>query len=285
MKNAKSKNTIHPKTDVGEVTLFVKDLSRMASFYVDAVGLEVLNKTNTEISLGFGENKILRLLHKKDYSDPKSGEAGLYHTAILFEHQHHLANTIFNVFQKERDAFEGSGDHFVSQAFYFRDPEGNGLELYYDRPKSEWKWQDGKILMGTEYIDPEKFLMEHLDKQKPNAKVKTGHVHLKVGDIEKAKGFYVDVLGFDITGEFPSALFISAGGYHHHLGLNIWESFNAEERSESIGLASFEILLPNAEEMENIQESLSQNHIKFEKTVDQIITKDPWGNKIVIKSI
>lgn len=273
---------IHSSTDVGVVTLFVKSLRNMTTFYSSTVGLDILESNENFSILGHGENAILKLQVRDDLHFPHYGEAGLYHTAIVFEKRSHLAKALKNVFEKSPHSYEGSGDHYVSQAFYFHDPEGNGLELYYDRPREEWRWEDGKIMMGVEYINADEFISEHIAHEEAS-KAKTGHIHLKVGDLETAKKFYVDILGFDITAEMPTALFISAGGYHHHFGLNTWESLGAKERTESLGLSSFEILVPDDSELNQVQKRLEENKISFDRNKSFITTKDPWNNIVVIK--
>src|SRR5690606_28037910 len=142
-------------------------------------------------------------------------------------------------------SFTGSADHLVSLAFYFDDPEGNGVELYWDRPREEWRWQDGSVAMDTLPLDPNGFIAEHrvapgdlaatgavaatgAAAAPGSAAASIGHVHLKVGNIDVARAFYVDTLGFEVTvGSWPGALFASAGGYHHHLGMNAWQSRGA----------------------------------------------------------
>src|SRR5690606_14167484 len=149
-------------------------------------------------------------------------DAGLFHTAILFNTQEALAAAVYSVARKHPGTFTGSSDHLVSKAFYFTDPEGNGVELYWDRDRSEWSWTHGAIEMSTLYLDPNAFLQEHLTERAVDTPVigdaQVGHVHLQVGDIASAREFYVERLGFEQTATYgPSALFVSAGGYHHHM--------------------------------------------------------------------
>ena len=160
---------------------------------------------------------------------PGPREAGLFHTAILFETQAALAAAVATVAQRHPGTFTGSSDHLVSQAFYFDDPEGNGVELYWDRDRTEWSWTHGQVEMSTLYLDPNAFLQQHLTEaalaDHASAPAVIGHVHLSVGDVATAQRFYVDELGFDLTTSFGGqAIFVSAGGYHHHMAMNVWRS-------------------------------------------------------------
>ena len=144
-------------------------------------------------------------------------------------------------------SFTGSADHLVSKALYFDDPEGNGLELYCDRPREQWGWENGHVAMATDPLDPHGFLREHLpDPDALDGAAAVGHVHLQVGDITTAQQFYVDTLGFEVTAVFGTqALFVSAGGYHHHLALNTWQSRGAQARWAALGLGEVTIELPD----------------------------------------
>ncbi|HAN23267.1 MAG TPA: glyoxalase, partial [Microbacterium ginsengisoli] len=150
------------------------------------------------------------------------------HTAILFESRAALAAALYSVARHAPQTFTGSADHLVSQAFYFTDPEGNGIELYWDRARTAWSWTHGQVEMATLYLDPNAFLSEHLTEQAAAGSTagdaaSVGHVHLSVGDVATARAFYVDTLGFDATASMGNqALFVSAGGYHHHMAMNVW---------------------------------------------------------------
>jgi catechol 2,3-dioxygenase len=269
------------KTHMGNVTLFVRNLERVVTFYKDLVGLDVLDEADTRCILGHDDEPLITLIENENLAVAHAGSAGLYHTAILFSERSALAKSVLNILTKSSQLFEGSGDHLVSQAFYFHDPEGNGVELYFDRPREEWIWENGQVQMATLYIDPENFVKENINGQ-TGAHLSIGHVHLKVGNILEARKFYVDILGFDITAEMPTALFVSAGGYHHHLGMNVWESSGASKRNESLGLGSFEIILENQDELNNLKHRLQKDDIVFDG--DNALTiLDPWANKIIVE--
>ncbi len=264
---------------MGCVSLNVQDIEEVTEFY-QAAGLGILKKGKNSLILGYGKREILSLAKTNLPRAPQNG-AGLYHVAIVHASQEELAKSIKNLFEKFPDNFTGPADHLVSEAFYFSDPEGNGLELYYDRPRSTWQWVNGKIVMDTKYLDPLQYI-KHAD-GKGSKEKHVGHVHLKVGDIEKAKEFYVDVLGFEITADsWPGALFISAGKYHHHIGLNIWHSRGAGKRKEELGLSDFEIIIPKAA-IESLKKRLEDKNLQFKREKSKIIINDQWNNTILFK--
>jgi catechol 2,3-dioxygenase len=184
--------------------------------------------------------------------------------------------------------FTGSADHLVSNAFYFTDPEGNGVELYWDRVRTEWSWIHGSLEMGTLYLDPNKFLEENLtDAAVENPVIGggvVGHVHLSVGDVESAREFYVNRLGFETTIEIPgSALFVSAGGYHHHMAMNTWNSAGAGRRKLALGLGQIEILLPTADDLGSLTERMTHYGIQARDDGNAVSFDDPWANLIRAK--
>jgi len=250
----------------GKVSLHVNNLEIMQEFYGDVLGLT--------------SNSVVELLHRPDVLRPESNDAGLYHLAIVHETQAGLGQTLDSVLAKTPHLFHGSADHLVSEAFYLNDPEGNGIEIYFDRPRDTWQWNDGQVVMATLPLDPRQYIDDHLtDTQQPDKRI--GHVHLKVGDIAQAKEFYVDILGFDITFALPTALFVSRDGYHHHIGLNTWHSLGAGVRGETFGLASIEMSLPQ-QAFDSLQQSLSTSNIEHTKQDHTLSFSDPWGNKLTV---
>jgi catechol 2,3-dioxygenase len=175
--------------------------------------------------------------------------------------------------------FQGSADHRVSEAFYFGDPEGNGVELYIDTPREEWVWEDGQVQMGSDPLDPNAFIQQHLG-QDSAGDATMGHVHLKVGDVAQAREFYVDTLGFAATAEANGALFMSAGGYHHHLAANTWGSSGAGVRPAGLGLGEFAVVLPEASELDGVVERLQDAEVPFEQDAAGLTVADPWGNQV-----
>ena len=266
---------------VGIVELNVKNLNVMKHFYQDLVGLQVLSDSSSSVVLGYGKVPVLHLTETPDLNYPPADDAGLYHTAILYESRYALAEALKRIISTAPFLYSGSADHLVSNAFYFSDPEGNGVELYFDTDPGTWEWKDGKIVMGSKHLDINEFIHEN-NVRKGSEIIKPGHVHLKVGDIEEARKFYVDVLGMHLTALMPSALFISDGMYHHHIGMNVWESAGAGKRGETLGLRSFEIKIPDLKEMTALKERLKEANIGFKEHPDGISLQDPWDTTIIV---
>jgi catechol 2,3-dioxygenase len=168
----------------------------------------------------------------------------------------------------------------VSEAFYFNDPEGNGVELYFDRPSETWQWSNGHVAMDTLYIDPVAYINVNASEYNESDK-KLGHVHLRVGDISEARRFYVTLLGFDITASFPGALFVSIGGYHHHIGLNTWMSAGAGLRMPSLGLSDIKITLASADDVSHLAARLEASMYPFQYKQGVVHVADPWGNGLI----
>lgn len=272
------------------VTLRVGDLETMSSYYENALALSPLEETARATGevhrvLGRGGVPFVRLVSTPGQPAVDPRQAGLFHTAFLFEDQASLAGTVLRAAQDPRSRFAGTGDHLVSEAFYFTDPEGNGIELYVDRPRDSWQWKDGQVVMDTLYIDPQAYLDQHLTEQSaigagamPGV---VGHVHLQVGDVETARRFYIDTLGFETTlGTHPGALFASAGGYHHHVAMNTWNSRGAGPRAASLGLADVGLTLPAREDLDALAARLRAAGLEFADDGRSITVTDPWGTPV-----
>jgi catechol 2,3-dioxygenase len=272
-------------TGMGAVTLRVGDLDALVAYYRDAVTLDLFSQDGDTAVLGRGGEPVLILKHAPELRRPEPKSAGLYHTAILFESEAALAAAVYSVAQKAPGTFRGSADHIVSKAFYFTDPEGNGVELYWDRDRSLWSWTHGQIEMGTLYLDPNAFLQEHLSEElvaDPRlGAASVGHVHLSVGDVESAREFYVNRLGFESTIALGNqALFVSAGGYHHHMAMNVWESNGAGKRRLALGLGQVEIVLPSTDEIGAVGERLGHYGLQTRDDGRSLAVSDPWDNLI-----
>lgn len=281
--------SLAPETHMGVVTLRVADLDLMRTYYRDVLTLQELSESTSSVTLGRNDVPIVQLSHAPELKHASPGQAGLFHTAILFESQAALAAAVFSVATQAPGTYTGSADHLVSQAFYFDDPEGNGIELYWDRNKSEWTWIDGSIQMDTLYLDPQQFITQHLSQESTQdgsvSVASVGHVHLSIGDIDVAKKFYVEDLGFDLTFNMRNtALFVSAGGYHHHMGLNIWNSRGAGRRQLTLGLGEVDILLPTREDLLRVSERLSEKGHQIRDDGQSIYVEDPWANQIKLGS-
>ncbi len=274
------------ETHMNTVQLKVGNMPLMSQYYQKALGLTVLTESASGTVLGRGTQELVNLSTAPGLQLPSRGEAGLFHTALLFETQADLAATVLSAAQYDQSLFVGSSDHLVSEAFYFSDPEGNGIELYWDRPRLEWNWTDkGQVAMDTIYLDPNKFLNTHLSEEsvarQQSAGAEVGHVHLQVGDVHTASKFYVDILGFDQTALLgDQALFISAGGYHHHMAMNVWNSRGAGPRKDTLGLGEVLITVPMQDEIGKLVERLNFAKIQNHHTGQELRFKDPWNNQL-----
>jgi catechol 2,3-dioxygenase len=268
---------------MGAVTLKVADVEKMLRFYTQGVGLKVL--ASSENGYALGETvPVLFLEHAPELRQAGEHEAGLFHTAFLFRSEPALAFAVASVASNYPGTFTGSADHLVSKAFYFDDPEGNGVELYWDRPRDQWEWQNGEVKMATLALDPNQFLSALLDSASAEV-ASIGHVHLSVGSIEQAKDFYVNTLGFDITTNYANtALFVAAGGYHHHMAMNIWRSRGAGRRQPTLGLGEVRIELGSSEELLKVEEYLKHVEAQFANDGETIRILDPWGNHVSIRA-
>ncbi|PJJ65477.1 VOC family protein [Compostimonas suwonensis] len=272
-------------TSMGAVTLAVADLDRMIAFYTLGVGLTVLAQSGGSAVLGRGTTASLVLEHTPALRHASPGQAGLFHTAILFAEQSELAASVYSVATKHPTLFTGSSDHIVSKAFYFDDPEGNGVELYWDRPRDTWQWNGGQIQMGTLYLDPNQFLQQNLTDAGSagpgDGEAGVGHVHLKVGDVATARDFYVGTVGFEETIALGGqALFVSAGGYHHHVGMNTWQSQGAGPRTPALGLGQVSVELPTADDLGALEQRLASRGVQTRNDGAVLLFDDPWANLI-----
>nr|WP_274636426.1 VOC family protein [Microbacterium bovistercoris] len=277
-------------TAMGAVTLKVGDLDGMISYYTQAVPLRLLAHDGPTAVLGRRTTPVIVLEYAPELRHAAAGQAGLFHTAILFETEAALAAAIYSVAQRAPGTFTGSSDHLVSKAFYFTDPEGNGVELYWDRDRTQWSWTHGQVEMDTLFLDPNAFLRENLTEQAVDEPVigdaKVGHVHLSVGDVETARAFYVDRLGFDATLDYHgSALFVSAGGYHHHMAMNVWNSRGAGRRQPTLGLGQVDIRVHGMDDLGALAERLRHYGVTIANDGQALTLEDPWANAVRVEAI
>jgi catechol 2,3-dioxygenase len=285
--------SIDPATSMGPVRLTVADLEPVRDFYRDAIGLRELDSSNGVTRMGAGEPSappVVELVGDADAPPRPRGTSGLFHLAILVPSRADLARAL----QRVAEAgwrLSGASDHLVSEALYLSDPEGNGIEIYRDRPREEWPVRDGALQMDTLPLDLDGVLGE-LRREDASADMppgtRIGHVHLNVGDLAAAEAFYSGALGFDVTVRgYPGALFVSAGGYHHHLGLNTWAGEGAPPPPDgSRGLREFEIVLPNEDSLEQLEGRLSGAGIEYQRggegDEDVLHLTDPAGNRLAL---
>ncbi|KAM9864528.1 hypothetical protein ACIFOC_02687 [Leucobacter aridicollis] len=273
------------------VSLRVGNLELMSDYYEQALALVPIEERvlagQVHRVLGRGGAPLVRLIHTPDLPELNPRDAGLFHTAFLFADAASLAATVYRAAQDPRSRFAGSSDHLVSEAFYFTDPEGNGIELYVDRPREAWQYDGDEIRMDTLFLDPNAYLREHLDEGVlADAALQAGsvgHVHLQVGNVARAREFYVDALGFEATATgIPTALFASAGGYHHHVAMNVWNSQGAGPRAARLGLADVAITLPGREDLDALTARLRDRRLAFQDTGRAVVVADPWGTQVTL---
>jgi catechol 2,3-dioxygenase len=271
-------------TAMGAVTLNVADLDAMTAYYRDAVGLTVLGADGPVVTLGQGGRPVIVLEHSPELRQAGPQQAGLFHTAILFDTEAALAAAVYSVARAFPQSFTGSSDHLVSKAFYFDDPEHNGVELYWDRDRTQWSWAHGTIEMSTLFLDPNAFLQQNLTDEglagPIDGDARVGHVHLSVGDVDSARAFYVDRLGFEQTTTYPGALFVSAGGYHHHMAMNVWNSNGAGRRQRTLGLGRVDIVVPGADDLGALSERMRHYGVEARDDGRTVAFDDPWANLI-----
>lgn len=276
-------------TRMGAVTLRVADLDAMTAYYRDAVTLAVLSQEAGRSVLGRRHTPIVILEHAPELRHASARQAGLFHTAILFETEGDLAAAVYSVAARHPGSFTGSADHLVSKAFYFTDPEGNGVELYWDRDRTQWSWTHGQVEMATLRLDPNTYLQQHLTPPGRDAptdrSASVGHVHLSVGDVASARRFYVDQLGFEVTAELSSsALFVSAGKYHHHMAMNTWNSAGAGRRRLTLGLGLVRIEVPRTDDLGALGERLHHHGVATRDDGRVLSFDDPWLNRVELSA-
>ena len=217
--------------EISAVTLAVRDLDRVVRFYADVIGIEPIETGPDAVWLGVAGRKLLRLLHRPDFLPVDPQAAGLFHIAFLLPTRADLGRWLRHAAALGVD-LAGAADHLVSEAVYLADPEGNGIEIYADRPRTAWTWEAGsQIVMANNRLDLA--ALRAIDAEPwtgapPGTRI--GHVHLQVGDLDVAAPFYTG-LGLVVTRRWPQAIFLSTGGYHHQVALNTWRSAGAGQRN------------------------------------------------------
>ena len=270
---------------MGTVMLKVGDMKLMTDYYQRALGLDIVAEQDGGLYLGRRQKPLVHLAPAPGLTIPSRGEAGLFHTALLFEDQPSLAATVASAAQFEPQSFTGSADHLVSEAFYFNDPEGNGIELYWDRPRDAWSWDGSTVVMDSLALPPQRYLEQFLTEEsvtgQRGAEAGVGHVHLQVGDVQSAQDFYVGTLGFEKTaGWHGQALFVSAGGYHHHVAMNVWNSRGAGPRRDTLGLGEVLIEVPSGDDVGALADRLKTAGVQSHHTGAELRFEDPWRNRI-----
>ncbi len=278
--------SIDPATQVGLVALTVADLDRSVAFYTDALGFALLQRTGPIATLGVAGTPLLLLTERPEARPRPVYATGLYHFAILVPSRLDLGRWLRRWLELG-NRMPGQGDHLVSEALYLSDPDDNGIEIYRDRPRDEWRWARGQVQMATDPVDTQSMLAEADRQSEPwtgmSAGTRIGHMHLQVSDIAQAEAFYHGVLGFDVTAQLPQALFVSAGGYHHHIGLNTWHSRGAGPApAGTAGLRFFTLDLPSDAARAAVVARIAAAGFEATEAADAIAVRDPSRNTILL---
>jgi catechol 2,3-dioxygenase len=269
----------------GSPTLNVRDLGRVARYYEEQIGLQRIDAEADTIRLGAGGRTLL-VLRKRDVDLEPSGFAGLFHTAFLLPSRGDLGRWLHRAI-KANVTLDGASDHAVSEALYLTDPEGNGIEIYADRPRSAWHWSGDQVTLTTNQLDIRQLIAAGgssdvtVHARVPDATT-VGHIHLRVGGIPEAEAFYRDVLGLEVTARRNGATFYATGRYHHHIATNTWQSRNAPKRTgATTGLAAFELIARDRLTFDTAAERLLS--IGAKRDGETIEAADPWGNLVRLK--
>lgn len=272
---------------VGRVHLKVRDLARVAGFYRDSLGLTVLEQTSGRIGLGVGDSVMVDLIGDPGFAPLDRRAAGLFHTAFLLPTRADLGRWLG--FAAENGiGLAGAADHKVSEAVYLADPEGNGIEIYADRPMTEWGDTEGGITMSNAPLDLPGLVAAGGSGAWTGMPADgiIGHVHLQVGDLAQAGLFYGDVLGFDVTCRYTGATFFGADGYHHQLATNIWNSRDAGPRSaEMAGLDRVDLVVPDDALRARIADRAHRNGLAPARQADRLTLTDLWGSTISLGAV
>ena len=267
------------ETTLGRVALTVADCEQVTAFYAETVGLAVQERRDGHTVLGDGETALLELHEDPDAIERAPDETGLYHLAVRVPSRTALGAALERIDRTAR--LDGASDHHVSEALYLTDPEGNGVEIYRDRPRTQWEeHHDGSVRMGTDRLD--RAAVERASDGATSVPVGTdiGHVHLEVADLEATRSFYVEGLGLNVRATAPGACFLAAGSYHHHVGLNVWHARSGP--GDGRGLAWYELVVPTGA-FEDVPRRLREAGYASEPADEGVVTTDPAGIDVRIR--
>ncbi|MBK7905757.1 MAG: VOC family protein [Gemmatimonadetes bacterium] len=277
-------------TRLGRVVLQVADLTRSMRFYEHVLGFRVLSHAEGTAKLAaHASDRVLIELRERKGAKSLGGRGrlGLFHFAILLPDRPSLARFVRHL--SEIGARAGAGDHLVSEAFYLNDPDGLGIEVYADRPRDTWQRVGRELMMATDPVDIAGLVAVAGPLQwvgMPNGTA-MGHVHLHVGDIARASAFYSDAVGFDrIVWSYPGALFLAAGGYHHHLGTNVWAGADAPSAAEDDArLVEWTIELPTLADVDSAAVNIARGGFALMRDEDDAVARDPWGTQVRLHAL
>jgi len=275
-------------THIGRVTLQVADLARSLVHYERVLGFRALERSAGRAMLGAqsGDQPLIELRERPGATPvPRRGRLGLYHYAILLPSRAHLGRLLRHLAEQGERA--GMSDHLVSEALYLSDPDGLGIEVYADRPRDTWQRNGQQLAMATDPLDVDDLLQAGGAERWSGMPAGTviGHVHLYVGDLDQAASFYHDGLGLDkIVWSYPGALFLSAGGYHHHLGTNTWAKGAQPATDADARLLEWEVLVPSPADASAALSSLAKSGVAVDRAADGGTARDPWGTPVRVRA-
>jgi catechol 2,3-dioxygenase len=273
-----SEPTLPAALSLGPVHLVVTDLDRSISFYERSIGLRLRDRDDGTAALGAGAGDLL-VLHAQPGARRAGRHAGLYHFALLHPGRRDLARAARRLAETDTP-IEGASDHGISEAIYLPDPDGNGIELAADRSREHWGDLRDPTTVGPRPLDLASLLASvAAEDSSPHADrdLRVGHLHLHVGDVEQALGFYRDLVGFEVMTRFSGAAFVAAGGYHHHLGLNTWRGEGAPPPpADAVGLERWTVVV-DAAAIAALAERLGGARVPFTERDGAVVVDDPWG--------
>jgi catechol 2,3-dioxygenase len=270
------------------VRLEISNLDRSVAYYRDVLGLQVIEADAETAVLGTDDGRVLVELHqdRRVRPVPQRGLLGLFHLAILLPSREDLGRFLRHV--TTLDLTFGSADHLVSEAIYLWDPDGLGIEMYADRPRATWQTVDRQLVITTEPLDLRSLIEAagHAEWNRVPRATTMGHVHLSVGDLARARAFYHAGLGFDLTvWSYPGALFMSAGGYHHHLGTNTWAVGARPATTGDARLLEWELVVPTTKDVAAAAASLQAAGSDASVAQGDAVVRDPWGIAVRVRPV
>lgn len=274
---------LHPATRLGAVQLTVTNLAHSLAFYQQVLGFQLHQRLDDRAALGAGQADLLHLV-ERPAARQVSHHAGLYHFAVLTPSRLALGQVLRSLV--EHGIQIGGSDHLVSEAIYLNDPDGIGIEIYRDRPRTQWQYEQGQLVMGSRPLDYQGLLCGLVNEPTcwsglaPETVI--GHIHLHVDHIPSTVAFYHDCVGFDVVTHWHNAVFFAAGGYHHHVGANTWAGVGVPPQPEdAVGLQHFVITLANEAERTQLMTRFAQAGIIFTERADGLFVRDPAQNGLL----
>ena len=275
-----------PDTRLAVTRIAVRDLERSLPLYEEGLGLECVSRDGSIVALGTGGETVLELAEEPS-AQPAGRHGGLFHVALLYPTRLELARVGQRLVSR-RMVIEGAADHGTHEAFYLRDADGNGLELAADRPRDQWPDPQDEYAHGPRPLDVRGLMSitegEDLHPH-AGAGVTVGHLHLHVGDIDEALAFYRDIVGFELRARLPTAAFVSLAGYHHHLGMNVWNGEGVPPATDdAVGLRFWTVQVPDSQHVDALADRLTAAGIPHMTDGDILTVRDPWNSEVRVET-